>query len=328
MAKSKSKNSVTECRNYYLPMHFPVLLIAGDHWKISDIPSGRQHFHNCLEVGVCHSDSGHIEFLGQPLPFREGDVTVIPKNVPHTTYSTPGTESHWSYLFLDPRELFQNLLPATWSDFDLSTYAFQDFQPIFSREEYPQLYFLVMAIIRELEEQKPGYQLSAKGLLLAFYIAVVRILSANKAKTEEEAHSPKRQDTKWETDNSLVIAPALNYIETNYMQQFTIEQLANLCHWSPTHFRRVFHDIMGMPPLDFVNHTRISKACNLLRSTEETVLNISEMVGFHSVSSFNRYFFKIMQSAPREYRKQAKLSDTDTQSQTIMEYSGWMYPEK
>ena len=31
-------------------------------------------------------------------------------------------------------------------------------------------------------------------------------------------------------ENSLVISPALDYIEENYMQQFTIEYLAELCH--------------------------------------------------------------------------------------------------
>ncbi len=125
-----------------------------------------------------------------------------------------------------------------------------------------------------------------------------------------------------------MIAPALDYIEENYMQQFSIELLADLCHWSPTHFRRVFHDIMGTSPLDFINSTRISKACNLLRSTEESILNISEMVGFHSVSSLNRYFVKIMRMSPREYRKQMQYSENRAENQSILEYSGWMYPEK
>ena len=169
---AKQKGTVTEYRSYYLPMHFPVLLLSGDYWKISDIPSGRLHFHNCLEIGVCHSDSGTIEFLGEPLAFQAGDVTVIPKNIPHTTYSTPGTESHWSYIYFDPYELFKNILPATWINYDLSITSgtSRNFVPILSREKYPQVYSLVLSIISELEEQRPSYQLSAKGLLLSLYI--------------------------------------------------------------------------------------------------------------------------------------------------------------
>ena len=57
----KPINAITEYRNYYLPPHFPVLLLTGEHWRISDIPSDRLHFHNCLEIGICHSDSGFME---------------------------------------------------------------------------------------------------------------------------------------------------------------------------------------------------------------------------------------------------------------------------
>ena len=111
------------------------------------------------------------------------------------------------------------------------------------------------------------------------------------------------------------------------MQQFTIEYLAELCHWSPTHFRRVFHDIMGTSLLDYVNNTRILKSCILLRSTEHSILDISEMVGFHSVSSFNRYFIKLMQMSPREYRKQMQQSEKKAENQSILEFAGWMRPE-
>lgn len=315
---SKPKNIITEYRNYYLPLHFPVLLLSGDYWKISDIPSGRLHFHNCLEIGVCHTDGGTMEFYGEPLTFQAGDVTCIPRNVPHTTYSHTGTESLWSYLFIDPEELFRNLLPAAWKNYDLSLHAFKGYKHILGKEEYPDIYFLTMQIIRELEEQKPSYQISVRGLLLSLYISLYRIQNLESGKAVPEDTPP---------ENSLVIAPALDYIEDNYMQPFSMEYLADLCHWSPTHFRRVFHEIMGTSPLEYVNNTRIMKACNLIRSTEDSILDISENVGFHSISSFNRYFCKVMQMSPREYRKQMIQTDKRLENQSILEYAGWMYPE-
>lgn len=111
------------------------------------------------------------------------------------------------------------------------------------------------------------------------------------------------------------------------MKQFSIEFLAGLCHWSPTHFRRVFHDVMGTSPLDYVNNTRVMKSCDLLCNTQESVLNISGMVGFQSVSSYNRCFIKIMGTSPREYRKQTTQTNQYAKNQSILQYSGWMYPE-
>ena len=84
---------------------------------------------------------------------------------------------------------------------------------------------------------------------------------------------------------------------------------------------------MGVSPLEYVNNTRIMNACKLLRSTETSILDISESIGFHSVSSFNRFFIKIMKVPPREYRKQMILADKK-ESQSILEYAGWLYPEK
>lgn len=318
---AKTKGIVTEYRSYYLPLNFPVLLLSGDYWKISDIPSGRLHFHNCLEIGICHSDSGIMEFHGDLLSFQAGDVTVIPKNVPHTTYSSPGTESHWSYLFFDPEEMFRGVLPSTWKNYDLSVYYFKNYKHILSKKEYPTVHYLLQQIIRELEEQKPSYQISTKGLLLSLYVELFRIQSM-KSDTDEG-----NSDNESAPKNALTIAPALDYIDNHYMQQFTIDFLADLCHLSPTHFRRVFHSIMGTPPLDFVNNTRVMKSCNLLRSTEESILLISELVGFRSVSSYNRYFAKIMQMTPREYRKQMVQSAKWAENPSILEYAGWMFPE-
>ena len=237
---SKPKKAVIEYRNYFLPLQFPILLLSGDYWKISDVPSGRLHFHNCLEIGICHSDGGTLEFSGQTLTFKEGDVTCIPRNVPHTTYSNKGTESHWSYLFLDPEELFRNQLPNSWKNYDLSITSFTNYKYILNQNTYPLVHNLITQIIKEMEDQKPGYQLSARGMLLALYIELYRIQHEGKIIQDENMEHilPAENASSF---------PALDYIEHNYAL-VTIEDLANLCYWSPTHFRRVFHEIMGISP--------------------------------------------------------------------------------
>jgi transcriptional regulator GlxA family with amidase domain len=129
-----------------------------------------------------------------------------------------------------------------------------------------------------------------------------------------------------EQTQTLTILPALNYIKRNYMNQFSVESLADLCGLSPTHFRRVFNNAMGVSPLEYLNTIRITKACHLLRSTEDSILNISESVGFHSISSFNRYFDRLVSMSPREYRHCA-TDDEELQNARIMKFNGWMEPD-
>ena len=263
-------------------------------------------------------------------PFQEGDITIIPQNVPHSTYSTPGASSLslWSYLFMDPKELFRHSLPSTWKNYDLQPYAFKNFKYLLSKEHYPEVWQLLTLIIKELQEQKLGYQFAARGLMLSLYIEIYRIQSQ-----EEEGRKGEKEEKGGgggfsDSASPLSIAPALDYIENNYMKQFGIEFLAELCHWSPTHFRRIFHSVMRISPLNYLNNTRIQKSCSLLCSTEDSILSISEAVGFQSVSSYNRYFYRLMSQSPREYRRQMLQSDKQqVQSMSILEFSGWMYPE-
>lgn len=323
---AKQKKNITEYRSYYLPLSFPVLLLAGDYWKISDVPSQHLHFHNCLEIGICHSDSGIMEFYGKKVSFKEGDVTFVPRNVPHTTYSTKGTASRWSYIFLDIEEMLKSVLSSAWNNFTMSLDVLENYNYIFDRENYPNICQLVLHILRELEEKKPGYQLSVRGLVMALFIEMMRIeqfFERGGITTDPLSRLEEKNDLK----EDLPIAPALKFIDENYMQQFPMEQLADICHISPTHFRRVFHEVMGRSPLDHLNNVRIMKACSLLRSTEDSVLSISETVGFHSVSSFNRSFMKIMQCSPRDYRKNLIQTERNTNSPSILKYSGWMQPE-
>ena len=152
-----------------------------------------------------------MEIFGEIIPFKEGDVTVIPQNVPHTTYSSPGVESRWSYIYLDPKELFKGLLPSSWQNTDLSVFSLKDFQPLFHEEEYPYLHKLVVGTIRELEEQRLNYQLSAKGLLLALYVEIYRTLMYEKqGGTQNNENGIK--STIQELESPLSIAPALDYI--------------------------------------------------------------------------------------------------------------------
>jgi AraC-like DNA-binding protein len=312
---SKPKKTVIEYRNYELPINFPVLVLTGDRWYISDVKSGKLHFHNCLEIGICHQDNGFIEFADNPVPFKAGDVTFISRNVPHTSYSAKGKSSLWSYIFLNPDELFKGVFGPSSPYGEIYSDMTQNLQMILGGDEHREIYTLVTQVLAELVNKEMNYQVAVKGLMLSIFMKLMRIYSSQNQPRliQREAH-----------DNDIVIMPALEYIRENYMLNFPIEDLASMCHLSQTHFRRVFHEIMQTSPLDYLNTTRILQSCILLRTTEESILAISEQVGFRSVSSFNRHFSVKMGAQPGEWRR--KMVKIDNAS--IMKYTGWTQAEK
>ncbi|WP_167958469.1 helix-turn-helix domain-containing protein [Anaerosporobacter faecicola] len=308
----RRKKTIIEYRNYELLPYFPVLLLTGEKWRISDIPSGRLHFHNCLEIGLCETDSGTMEFMDTIHSFSAGDVTIVASDIPHTTYSKKGTSSKWSYLFLDIEELFHPFFQLHSLENSTGLHRLlHDYSAILSRNTYPNIHTLVTMIIQELVQKKQNYQFTVRGLAVALMTNLLNIYSQTEAHPTIQIH-----------ENSLAIAPALDYMELNYRNTFSMDCLANECNLSPSHFRRLFLAIMNMTPLDYLNNLRVQKASVLLRSTEIPILLISEDVGFGSLSSFNRHFYNKFGKTPREWRSQLSY----IRNQSIQMYSGWLLP--
>ena len=312
---ARRARQVIEYRVYELNTEFPALLLDGEQWHISDVKSKRLHFHNCLEIGVCHTNSGTLLVRDEPLTFRAGDVTLLPRHIPHTTYSSRGMTSLWSYLFVDLRELLSEAL-HTEEDFELSTFSPHSFMHLFKGEEYPKIRFLASSIIDELKTQQAHYQESVKGLLVSLFFEFTRTLKASAGTIPVKKHK-----------DTLVLTPALNYINENYMRKLPVDALAEMCHLSTTHFRRLFFSIMGSNPHTFINQTRVSRACTMLQTTDDAILSIAETVGFVSVSSFNRCFQQMIGVTPRQYRNPERQGGKPKRPQSIVQYRGWQAPD-
>lgn len=90
----RHSKTVIEYRSYEFPPHFPLRVIAGEEWRISDVPSGVLHFHNCLEIGICESDSGKMNFSGKVVPFKAGDITFVAGDVRTQRGLTPAVPAN------------------------------------------------------------------------------------------------------------------------------------------------------------------------------------------------------------------------------------------
>ena len=303
---------IIECRDYALPPDFPIIVLTGDVWHISDIRAHFLHFHNHLEIGVCHSGSGVLGFQDGDRPFRAGDVTAIGSGTLHTTCSSPGTSSLWSYIMADPVRLADPPVPGApgsqlYQDLLQRGFAY-NYRVTVSREEDPSFSFLAEEIIAEMQERKPNYTTCVRSLLATFMCKLSR-------------HTADMAGLSG--DNPFHIAPALRYVDTHYMDSFSIDDLAAICKMSTSYFRRVFSETMGMGPLEYVNRTRITRACAMLQMSDSSILEVCEAVGFASLSSFNRHFSSIMGQTPTVWRHQTR---TDRPAM-LLRYPGWVVPD-
>lgn len=74
-----------------------------------------------------------------------------------------------------------------------------------------------------------------------------------------------------------------------------------------THFRRIFKQMTGLPPQQFLIQNRLHKAAAMLASTKESVNEIAYRTGWENVFYFSRQFRQKYHASPLQYRKEFSI---------------------
>ena len=94
-----------------------------------------------------------------------------------------------------------------------------------------------------------------------------------------------------------------DYIVTHLDQKITNDTLAQIAGLSTAHFCTVFKQTEGMSPHHYVLQFRVRRTQQLLASTEMSVAEIADAVGFSNQSHCIYYFREIVGVTPGEYRR-------------------------
>ena len=99
------------------------------------------------------------------------------------------------------------------------------------------------------------------------------------------------------------INKAIQFMQANLGQVLTLNHIAQSAHLSVSFFSRKFKQETGYSPIDYFNHLRIQKACQLLHFTELRINEVAAQLGIDDPFYFSRLFKKQMGISPVEYRK-------------------------
>lgn len=278
-------------RHFNLPANFPVIGLLGDSWQSGYQPVTSMHYHNCIELGMLSRGSGMFLLEEERRHFTSPCIVIAPPNMLHANYTDPGTLSHWNWIYVDPVQLLPHL-PLTMHERIIQyQYSLTIDDCIIEERDNPQMVALLRLIIEELGAQRKYYTQTVAGMMQSLFLALLR--------SKKTSDTPERP---FANPQLRVIAPAIEYIATHYMQDVSIEAMAQLCHLSTSHFRRIFRRLLGWSPLDYVQMIRIDKACVLLYDCRHSVTQIGMLVGYSTPSSFGRQFRKQMGVSPSQWR--------------------------
>ena len=125
-------------------------------------------------------------------------------------------------------------------------------------------------------------------------------------------------------DNQLRGRQIISYIESNYMHDIRLEDLADTTCLSPSYLSRLFKRITGMNFKAYLQDVRLSHAVEDMRSSDQTITAIAYNNGFPNVSALSTAIRKQYDMAPNELRKslaENAAADTEYRPYHEVEYN-------
>lgn len=102
---------------------------------------------------------------------------------------------------------------------------------------------------------------------------------------------------------SNVIKLAVEYINENYSKKIILDHVAAHVFLNRSYLSQLFKKEMGISFGNYLERVRIDKAKELIRSSNKTMSEIAELVGFSNQNYFTKVFKKVMGVSPMRYKK-------------------------
>ena len=298
--KNKQKKQyVVEEGIFSIYPDFPVLI---NDKVILDTEEKPLHFHYYLEIAYCLEGECVFSSNNRVCELKKHDVALTASNILHEARSKDSNQlSRIVYFYVDLEDLIK-MFPVGEVKTHL-TFVQEAIQDILyvSGQDHSDIIWILEEIIRLYNEKSQSYKMQIVGLLYTLLLKIYAIFSEELRRKAEKTELP--------------IMPAINYIYDHYMEQVRVSQLANECHFSESYFRKVFLEMKGMSPMDYLNSIRIREACRMLLNSTDSVRMVGEKCGYPSVTTFERNFRQrtgMLPSKWRESQKNPRLRDKNT----------------
>jgi len=103
-----------------------------------------------------------------------------------------------------------------------------------------------------------------------------------------------------------IIASAKYYIENEYRNTITLDNLSRFVGVSKFHLQRMFKKSTGLSPLEYVTNLKMKDALVKLQTTEETITEIAYHLGYKSSAHFSSMIRQYTGSTPTDIRRGVK----------------------
>ena len=262
------------------------------------------HAHNFIEIAYVASGMGRHIFGNEEYSVSKGDLFVINYDVPHefgplpdpgkprlVVYNCIFKPGFLDYKLVDCRDfhelaqhfLFRLLFPQ------------EDSNPkniILCGRNNEEIDSLYHRMYDEYASQRTGYVEILRAYIIELLVHILRLFRNSDARNEES-----------DIGRQKIVKDVIAYMRDNYDKQLRLEELSMMSFFSRNYFCKLFKDSTGSTVSEYIQKIRMDKARRLLKSTDKTILEISQEVGYKDIKFFNELFKRNTGETPGSYRK-------------------------
>jgi AraC family L-rhamnose operon transcriptional activator RhaR len=248
-------------------------------------PQGRfpVHDHEFGEIVIVASGNGWHLWNDEPQFITGGEVFYIRPQDRHSFEQVSNLcLTNFLYRpserFLGPDRI-QHLLedPAGHNRWQLTNDALRQLEP------------LITQLTREVRSDDPHSDLVAESLFIQLAVALWR----HRIPIESDQLPARSQ-----------FGHVLAYLRHHCTADVDIEEVAQWSGYSLRTFARMFREVTGTTPHNYLVQLRISHAKRAIRTTHDSITDIAFASGFHDSNYFSSCFSRMTGSSPSEYRRQ------------------------
>lgn len=248
------------------------------------------HWHNALEVILPIENSYDVRVNDEDHHILPGEIFFIPPGEMHELMaSSSGTRFIFLFNITNIMQMkgyagIQSMLAHPLH----ITKA--DFLPV-----YDEIYRLFGLMWNEYFSDNDFRELSIYAHLIQIFV----LLGRNKLRSANLFPNVRNYKQK---EYMQRFSQVLDYIDTHYMEELTLDDIADFSGFSKYHFTRLFKQYTTSTFYDYLNFKRIKVAESLLAQPDLSITEIALQSGFSSISTFNRIFKQKKNCTPSQYR--------------------------
>jgi AraC family transcriptional regulator len=160
------------------------------------------------------------------------------------------------------------------------------------RTRDPQIEAIAMLLLTELKQENLGGRLYIESLVNVLAVHLLRQYTTVKPRlTIYDGGLPQQQ-----------LLQVLDYINEHLDRDIKLADLAQLLGMSQFHFSHLFKQAIGIAPYQYVLQQRIERAKQLLKQTDQSIMEIALECGFNSHSHLSKQFRQFTGITPKVYR--------------------------